>query len=213
MGGRCQNDRPTSLGFRYCAPLADVVAAAEQGCEAATSARTHRVQQTANFDDKMGSFKGLFLAVYASNSIIRMLFLPLCYLLLSSPFLLVLVRYYGLDSKLFDNVGRDKSVKEIALQVFVGLVAASLPTRYFSGKDWNTVQDGGTRRVQQVPYWIPQVRHWGSVVFGGEGWLNKVRYVKLSNLIMELTSFQGLSTFTYHRIEFWRRKAQRHSVS
>ncbi|KAF2446159.1 hypothetical protein P171DRAFT_519732 [Karstenula rhodostoma CBS 690.94] len=131
----------------------------------------------------MGSLKGLFLGVYASNSVIRTLFLPLCYLLLSSPFLLVFARYYGIDSKLFELFGKDKSVKEIALQVFVGLVAASLPTRILSGKNWNPDQDGGTRRVQQIPYWIPQLRHWGNVVFGGEGWLKQVRDASLAPIV------------------------------
>ncbi|KAL5421658.1 hypothetical protein PMIN04_005351 [Paraphaeosphaeria minitans] len=131
----------------------------------------------------MGSLKGLFLSVYASNSVIRTLFLPLCYLLLSSPFLLVFGRYYGWDSKLFEFIGKDKSLKEIALQVFVGLTAVSLPTRILSGKNWNSDQNGGTRRVQQFPYWIPQVRHWGSVVFGGEGWLKKVRDSSLAPIV------------------------------
>ncbi|KAK7190047.1 hypothetical protein DPSP01_006344 [Paraphaeosphaeria sporulosa] len=131
----------------------------------------------------MGSLKGLFLGVYASNSVIRTLFLPLCYLLLSSPFLLVFARYYGFDSRLFEFIGKDKSVKEIALQVFVGLIAATLPTRILSGKNWNSYQNGGTRRVQQIPYWIPQVRHWGSVVFGGEGWLKKVRDSALAPVV------------------------------
>jgi hypothetical protein len=173
---RCRNRR-ARLGSRYGVPLADIVLAAEQGCEAATLARAQRAnQQTADSHDNMGSFKGLFLGVYASNSLIRTLFLPLCYFLLSSPFLLVLARYYGFDGRLFEIFGKDKSVKEIALQVFVGLVAATLPTRILSGKTWVQDQDGGTRRVQQIPYWIPQVRHWGSVVFGGEGWLKNVRY-------------------------------------
>jgi hypothetical protein len=169
--------RRACLGSRYEVPLADIVLAAEQGCEAATSARAKKAtQQTASSYDNMGSLKGLFLGVYASNSVIRRLFLPLCYLFLSSPFLLVLARYYGFDSRLFELFGNDKSVQELALQVFVGIVAATLPTRVLSGKIWAQDRNGGPRRVQQIPYWIPQVRHWGSVVFGGEGWLKNVRY-------------------------------------
>lgn len=166
----------------------------------------------------MGSLKGLFLGVYASNSVIRTLFLPLCYLLLSSPFLLFLARYFGIDSRLFELFGKDKSVKEIALQLFVGLVAASLPTRYLSGKNWNLDQNGGTRRVQQIPYWIPQVRHWGSVVFGGEGWLKKVRCVetlekidigtdKLSGIrhshLLLLSTLEARSITSYCRPHYW----------
>lgn len=125
----------------------------------------------------MGSLKGLFLGVYASNGVIKVLFLPLCYLLLSSPFILVFSQYYGFNSKLLAIVGQGKSIKEIALQVFVGLIAASLPTRILSGRNWNSNQNGGKRRVQQIPYWIPGVRHLSGVVFGGEEWLKKVRYV------------------------------------
>ncbi|KAF1971817.1 hypothetical protein BU23DRAFT_535965 [Bimuria novae-zelandiae CBS 107.79] len=123
----------------------------------------------------MGSLKGLFLGVYASNRAIRVLFLPLCYLLLSSPFVLVFLRYYGFDSKLLAFFGRDRSVKEIALQFFVGFIAATSITRVFSNNSWERNQNGGRRRVQQVPYWVPGMKHLPGVVFGGEEWLNKVR--------------------------------------
>ena len=125
----------------------------------------------------MGSLKGLFLGVYASNGVIRVLFLPLCYLLLSTPFILAIGWYYGLNSRLPDSFSTEKTAKEIILQVVVGLLAASLPTRLLSGRSWNRDQNenGGKRRVQQVPYWCPGVRHWPSVVYGGEEWLKKVR--------------------------------------
>lgn len=145
--------------------------------EAASSSASRKAEQCISFSSKMGILKGLFLGVYASNGAIRLLFLPLCYLLLSSPFLLVFARYYGFDSRLLELFGKDRSIKEIALQVFVGLIAASLPTRLLSGRNWSQEQNGGTRRVQQLPYWIPGLRHWGSIVFGGEGWLKNVRYV------------------------------------
>ncbi|KAJ4302998.1 hypothetical protein N0V90_001889 [Kalmusia sp. IMI 367209] len=103
----------------------------------------------------MGVLKGLFLGVYGSNGVIRVLFLPLCYLLLSSPFILVLARYYQFDSRLFEVLGKEKSLTDIALQVFVGLIAFLLPTRILSGKNWDRDLDGGKRRVQQIPYWIP----------------------------------------------------------
>ena len=133
------------------------------------------LRQTAHTNDKMGVLKGLFRGVYGSNRVIRMLFLPFCYLLLSSPFLLVLARYYQFDSRLFEVFGTEKRLTDIALQVFVGLIAFLLPTRILSGKSSDRDQDGGKRRVQQIPYWIPGVRHWGNIVFGGEGWLKKVR--------------------------------------
>jgi hypothetical protein len=126
---------------------------------------------------RMGVFKGLFVGVYASNRAIRVLFLPLCYFLLSFPFVLVLARYYQFDSKISNTLFKDRSLTDTLLQVFVGLVAFLLPTRILSGRTSSASQDGGKRRVQQLPYWIPGVRHWGNIVFGGEGWLKGIRYV------------------------------------
>lgn len=125
----------------------------------------------------MGLFKGLFVGVHASNATIRILFLPTCYLLLSTPFLLILSRYYRLDSKLTSLLGH-RSFADILLQLFVGLIAFLLPTRIISGKRYGASQDERKRRVQQLPYWIPGVRHWVNVVFRGERWLEGVRYVR-----------------------------------
>lgn len=123
----------------------------------------------------MGLLKGLFIAVYGSDGVIRTLFLPLCYFLLSTPFILAISHYLELDSKLLAALPlKDKNLTDLALQVFVGLIVFALPTRLISGKSWSS-KDGGKRRVQQMPYWIPIVRNWWSIVLGGERWLKKAR--------------------------------------
>jgi len=126
----------------------------------------------------MGVFKGLFLGVYASSNSIRVLFLPLCYLLLASPFLLVVGRYFQIDSKISSALSTERSNTDILLQLFVGLVAFCLPTRILSGRNWDRDHNEGKRRVQQMPYWIPSLRHWGNVVFFLEGFLKAVRYTE-----------------------------------
>lgn len=126
----------------------------------------------------MGVFKGLFVGVYASNATIRVLFLPLCYLLLSTPFVLVLARYYRVDSWIKHRLFEEQSLTDFALQGFVLLVAALLPTRILSARSAGQTQDG-KRRVQSLPYWVPGVRNWTNVVLGGERWFKGVRYVKI----------------------------------
>jgi hypothetical protein len=113
----------------------------------------------------MGVFKGLFVGVYASNSAIRVLFLPLCYLLLSTPFTLVIAHYYHFDSRILAALFGERSLTDTLLQGFVLLIALLLPTR-----------------VQQVPYWVPGMRHWGNVVFGGERWMSVLRYVDVCEM-------------------------------
>jgi hypothetical protein len=146
--------------------------------------RPFSVTTSTAFAAKMGVFKGLFVGVHASNGIIRAAFLPLCYLLLSTPFILVLARYYRIDSWISATLLKDRSLTDSALQAFVLLVVFLLPTRILSSRYQSVRNDGGKRRVQQVPYWIPGVRHWGNIVFGGEGWLRGVRYVKYNSKYM-----------------------------
>jgi hypothetical protein len=130
----------------------------------------------------MGVFKGLFVGVCASNSAIRVLFLPLCYLLLSTPFTLVVAHYYQIDSRIWAALFGERSLTDTLLQGFVLLVAFLLPTRIISARSQSGPKDGGKRRVQQVPYWIPGVRHWGNVVFGGERWMRRLRYVNMCGI-------------------------------
>lgn len=103
-----------------------------------------------------------------------MLFLPLCYFLLSSPFLLIMGRYYRIDTMLLKLVG-DHSGAEILLQIFISLVAFSLPTRIISGMINSKNQHGSKRKAQLLPYWFPGARHWADLVFRGENWLKKAR--------------------------------------
>lgn len=127
----------------------------------------------------MGVFKGLFLAVYASNRPIRVLFLPLLYLLLSSPFLLIVTRYYKLDAQVLALLVENRSATDILLQLFVTVIAFTLPTRILSGRGWNAANNEGKRRVPTLPYWIPAARHWWNIVFGVEGWLKAAWYAQL----------------------------------
>jgi hypothetical protein len=130
----------------------------------------------------MGVFKGLFVGVYASNSAIRVLFLPLCYLLLSTPFTLVIAHYYHFDSRILAALFGERSLTDTLLQGFVLLIALLLPTRIISARSQSVPKDGGKRRVQQVPYWVPGMRHWGNVVFGGERWMSVLRYVDVCEM-------------------------------
>lgn len=81
----------------------------------------------------MVSLKGLFLAVYASNGIIRTVFLPIWYMLLLSPFIAVVAYYYGLGQILQDAVGDDFSWFDILPQFAISAVFLLLPTRLLSG--------------------------------------------------------------------------------
>lgn len=126
----------------------------------------------------MASFKTLFLGVYTSNDVIRALFLPLCYTLLLSPFLAVVAYYCSVEQTLRNLVPEDFSWFDLLPLIALSAVSVLLPTRLLSaagdaGK--SKEGDGGKRRVQLLPYWIPGFRHFGSLVFGGEEWLKSVR--------------------------------------
>ncbi|KAF2630235.1 hypothetical protein BU25DRAFT_408210 [Macroventuria anomochaeta] len=122
------------------------------------------------------ALKGLFIAVYASNGIIRTLFLPIWYILLLSPFILAVAYYYGLGQTLQGFVGDDFSWFDILPQFAISAVFLLLPTRLLSGSGGTSKsKDGGKSRVQSLPYWIPGIRHLGSIVSGEEDWLKGVR--------------------------------------
>lgn len=122
------------------------------------------------------ALKGLFVAVYASNGIVRALFLPVWYTLLLSPFILAIAYYYGFGQVLQDFVGEDFSWFDILPQFAISAVFLLLPTRLLSGAgSTGKSKDGGKSRVQSLPYWIPGVRHLGSIMSGHEQWLKGVR--------------------------------------
>ncbi|KAL1793631.1 hypothetical protein ACET3X_008613 [Alternaria dauci] len=123
----------------------------------------------------MGSLRTLFLSVYASNGIIRTLFLPLCYLTLFSPFLLALAWYFGLGPILEKAIPEDFSWFDLLPTFAISAVFVLLPTRLLSSSGKVAKSQDGKRRVQSLPYWIPGVRHLLSIAFGGEEWLNGVR--------------------------------------
>ncbi|KAJ4987475.1 hypothetical protein SVAN01_07075 [Stagonosporopsis vannaccii] len=130
------------------------------------------------------ALKGLFVAVYASNGIIRALFLPIWYTLLSSPFILAIAYYYGVGQKLQDFVGEDFSWFDILPQFAISAVFLLLPTRLLSGAGGaGKSKNGGKSRVQPLPYWIPGVRHLGSIVSGQEEWLKGVRDASVYSII------------------------------
>ena len=120
----------------------------------------------------MGFLKNLFVGVYAANGGTRMLFLPLCYILLISPFMLGFVHLYQVNILAF--VPSDYTAADILPQLFVFLITVSLFTRVFSG----IRKDERKGKVKNYPYWLPGIRHWGSFVFGGDGWLKRVRSVE-----------------------------------
>lgn len=131
----------------------------------------------------MASLKGLFLAVYASNGIIRMLFLPIWYTLLLSPFLAVVAYYYGVAQTLRDFVGEDFSWFDVIPQFAISAVFVLLPTRLLSGSgSLNKSKNGGKSRVQPLPYWVPGVRHLGSIASGGQEWLRGIRDSSINSI-------------------------------
>jgi hypothetical protein len=124
----------------------------------------------------MASLRTLFLGVYSSNGAIRVLFLPLCYVLLLSPFLTLAGYYFGFGQILKAYIPEDFSWTDLLPQVALSAVFLLLPTRLLSGSgDSSKNKDGGQRRVQSLPYWIPGFRHFWSIVLGGEKWLTGVR--------------------------------------
>lgn len=124
---------------------------------------------------KMVSSKSLFLGVYASSGLIRLLFLPLCYLFLASPFLLLALRYLKVYQKVPEIVPKEYSASDIGLPIIFTVVWTCIATRFLSNRNNVSIKHDGKRRVQFLPYWIPALRHWGNVTFGGEGWLKGVR--------------------------------------
>ncbi|KAF2474357.1 uncharacterized protein BDR25DRAFT_340858 [Lindgomyces ingoldianus] len=130
----------------------------------------------------MVSARGLLLGVYTSNSLIMLLFLPLCYLILLSPFISLCIWKFDLDQKLLQFVPTDYKTPDIWPQVFISLVGILLATRYISGKSDGDEKNEGKRRVQLLPYWVLGVRHWCNAVFGGESWLRRVADSTISSI-------------------------------
>ncbi|KAH7087817.1 hypothetical protein FB567DRAFT_354675 [Paraphoma chrysanthemicola] len=132
----------------------------------------------------MASLRTLFLGVHASNRAIRVLFLPVCYVLLLTPFLTLAGYYFGLGQKLSAHVPEDFSWFDLIPQAALSAVFLLLPTRLFSARsDVGPSKDGGKRRVQSLPYWIPGVRHFWSIGFGGERWLKGVRDSAIDGIV------------------------------
>lgn len=123
----------------------------------------------------MVSSKTVFLGVYMSGGLLRLLFLPLCYLFLLFPFALLSLRYFKLDQEVLRLVPTDYKAPDTWPQIFIALVTVFLATRLISGVSNSHSKHGGKRRVQLLPFWIPGVRHWGNFVFGGERWLKSIR--------------------------------------
>jgi hypothetical protein len=124
----------------------------------------------------MASLRTLFLGVYASNPVIRVLFLPVCYVLLLSPFLTLAGYYLGFGRTLKAYVPEDLSWTDLLPQIALSTVFVLLPTRLLSGSGGaSKSKNGGKRRVQALPYWIPGFRHFWSIVSGGDRWTKSVR--------------------------------------
>jgi len=124
----------------------------------------------------MASLRTLFLGVHASNWLIRVLFLPLWYAALLSPFTLAVAWYFGLGRALHRFLPDEFSWFDLLPQLAIFSVFLLLPTRLLSAAGALSMSKDGKRRVQSLPYWIPWVRNLASLVFGGEPWLRSVRY-------------------------------------
>jgi hypothetical protein len=124
----------------------------------------------------MASLRTLFLGVHTSNSLIRVLFLPLCYIALLSPFTLAVLWYFGFGQTLHRFVPEDFSWFDILPQIALSAVLLLLPTRLLSAtRNVAKSKNGRKRRVQSLPYWIPGLRHLSSIILGGEDWLKTIR--------------------------------------
>ncbi|KAF2106797.1 hypothetical protein BDV96DRAFT_507240 [Lophiotrema nucula] len=124
----------------------------------------------------MGVSRNLFLGVYASESGIRVLFLPLCYAIFISPFVALVVWKYQLDQTIAEYIPNDYKTADRLPQLFVSLTAVILVTRLVSGKRHGAnIKEGGKRRVQLLPYWVPGARHSTNLIFGGDKWLKNAR--------------------------------------
>jgi hypothetical protein len=124
----------------------------------------------------MASLRTLFLSVYTSNGAIRALFLPICYVLLLTPFLTLVVYFLGFGQTLRAHIPEDFSWTDLLPQIVLSAVFLLLPTRLLSGSGGaSKSKDAGKRRVQPLPYWIPGFRHFWSIAFGGDTWLRGVR--------------------------------------
>jgi hypothetical protein len=126
----------------------------------------------------MPSLKTLFLGVYASNGVIKALFLPICYVLLLSPFLTLAVYFLGFGQTFKAYIPGNFSWTDLLPQITLSAVFLLLPTRLLSGFGGaSKSKDESKNKVQTLPYWIPGFRHFWSVAFGGDTWLKGVRLV------------------------------------
>jgi len=125
----------------------------------------------------MASLRTLFLAVYASNGVIRALFLPLWYITLFSPFALAIAWYFGFDQTVLQFIPEDFSWFDLLPQFAVSAVFVLLPTRLLSSSSKVITTGNGKRRVQSLPYWIPGLQHLWSIAFGGQEWLSGIQLV------------------------------------
>jgi len=131
----------------------------------------------------MASLRTLFLGVHASNWLIRVLFLPLWYAALLSPFTLAVAWYFGLGRALHRFLPDEFSWFDLLPQLAIFSVFLLLPTRLLSAAGALSMSKDGKRRVQSLPYWIPWVRNLASLVFGGEPWLRSVRNSSITSVI------------------------------
>ncbi|KAF2261062.1 hypothetical protein CC78DRAFT_535955 [Lojkania enalia] len=131
----------------------------------------------------MGVLKNLFLGVYASNAGIRLLFLPLCYAFIISPFAVLFARKYNIHQKLIEYIPEDYKTADRLPQLFLSLVPVILATRLISGRRYGAVDEGRKRRVQLLPYWIPGFRHCINVWFGGDSWFNGIRDSTVDSIV------------------------------
>ncbi|CAO2649481.1 Nn.00g068660.m01.CDS01 [Neocucurbitaria sp. VM-36] len=130
------------------------------------------------------SFRILFLGVNASNGIIRMLFLPLCYLLLLSPFILAVAWYFGFDQTLQNYLPAHFSWLDLLPQICLSAVFLLLPTRLISGFGGaGKSKNERKRRVQSLPYWLPGLRNLDSIVLDGDRWLKSIRESSITSII------------------------------
>ncbi|KAF2012882.1 hypothetical protein BU24DRAFT_352266 [Aaosphaeria arxii CBS 175.79] len=129
--------------------------------------------------------KTVFFSVYGSHTAVRLAFLPLCYFLVFSPFLVLLVRYYGYDQEFVQRIPSRYRSPDALAQVFAALVTVGLFTRILTGTKFGngSMRDGHKRNVNILPYWIPRLRHTPNLLFRGDSWLSSIVSSSITDIV------------------------------
>ncbi|KAF2490336.1 hypothetical protein BU16DRAFT_470648 [Lophium mytilinum] len=121
----------------------------------------------------MVSARSIFYGVNASNAIIKQGFIPSCWLLLTSPFILLIVRFLRVDISPLSIIPEAWRSLEFIPQAVFAFVVVGLSTRILSGRAPRSNEFA--RRVPAVPYWMPWTKNLEPYLLSDYGFLRSVR--------------------------------------